>query len=121
MNTDTIETAEQFTKHVGAETFAEAVAVTLRTKQQDEDKIAEMFATIKRIGKELADANKDKERLDWLESQTKKSPTGISFDWVPSCEGDPSGFRFMRRFFIGSPAHKLREAIDFARTQPPTT
>lgn len=51
-------------------------------------------------------------RLDWLEQQARKSRTGISFDWVPTCEGEPSGFRFMRRHFIGEPAKTLRDAID---------
>jgi len=59
-----------------------------------------------------AHAKKDAERIDWLEQQARKSRTGISFDWVPSCEGDPSGFRFMRRHFIGEQAKTLRQAID---------
>jgi hypothetical protein len=54
----------------------------------------------------------DAERLDWLEEQARKSPTGISFDFVPRCEGDPAGWRFMRKHFISNPAKTLREAID---------
>lgn len=60
---------------------------------------------------------KDAECLDWLEQQAKKSPTGISFDWIPSVEGEPSGFRFMRRHFIGEPKQTLREAIKAARNE----
>lgn len=56
----------------------------------------------------------DEERLNWLEEQAKKSPTGISFDWIPRVENEPKGFRFMRRRFIGQPAETLREAIDRA-------
>ena len=55
---------------------------------------------------------RDAERLEWLEREARKSRTGISFDWVPTCEGEPSGFRFMRRHFIGEPAKTLRDAID---------
>jgi len=54
----------------------------------------------------------DKERIDWLEAQSRKSPTGISFDWIPSVEGEPSGFRFMRKHHIGEPLKTLRGAID---------
>jgi hypothetical protein len=54
----------------------------------------------------------DKERIDWLEKQIRKSPTGISFDWVPSTEDEPSGFRFMRRHHIGEPCKSLRGSID---------
>lgn len=53
----------------------------------------------------------DKEIIDWLESEAKKSPTGISFDWIPSVEGEASGFRFMRRHFIGEAAGDLRTAV----------
>lgn len=51
-------------------------------------------------------------RLDWLELMARKSRTGISFDWIPSCEGEPSGFRFMRRHHIGEPFKSIRQAID---------
>ena len=54
----------------------------------------------------------DKERLDFLEGIAKSSQTGISFDWVPSVEGERSGFRFMRRHFIGPAKTTLRDAID---------
>lgn len=54
----------------------------------------------------------DGDRLNWLEHQTRKSRTGISFDWVPTCEGEPSGFRFMRFHHVGTPVKTLRGAID---------
>lgn len=54
----------------------------------------------------------DAERLAWLQEQAKKSYTGISFDYVPSVDGEPSGYRFMRRGYIGEPAKTLVAAID---------
>lgn len=65
----------------------------------------------------MASQENDSDLLDWLEQQAKKSPTGISFDWVPSIDGEPSGFRFMRRHFIGDQAVNLRQAIAFARRE----
>lgn len=56
----------------------------------------------------------DAEMIDWLEQQARKSPTGISFDWIPSIEGERSGFRFMRRHFIGEQKQSLRSAIEAA-------
>lgn len=53
----------------------------------------------------------DAEMIDWLEAQARKSPTGISFDWIPSVDGERSGFRFMRRHFIGEQKQSLRAAI----------
>lgn len=63
--------------------------------------------------------NTDTERLNWLERKTKESQTGISFDWIPPVDGEPSGFRFMRRFFIGDAKIDIRAAIDAARAQEP--
>lgn len=56
----------------------------------------------------------DSFRIDWLERIVQKSQTGISFDRIPAVEGERSGFRFMRRFFIGEPKRDLRSAIDAA-------
>lgn len=67
----------------------------------------------------LEEAEKDKVRLDWLEEQACKSSTGISLDYVPACEGDPRGFRFMRRFHIGQPFKTIREAIETERLAQP--
>lgn len=54
----------------------------------------------------------DTERLAWLEAKARKSQTGISFDYIPSYEGEPSGFRFMRHHHIGEPHKSIRSAID---------
>ena len=56
----------------------------------------------------------DTERLAFLEHMARKSPSGISFDWIPSVGGEQSGFRFMRRHHIGEPCKTVREAIDRA-------
>lgn len=61
----------------------------------------------------------DKEMIDWLEGQARASRTGISFDWIPSVEGEASGFRFMRRHFIGDQAKTLRDAIRLAVKDQP--
>lgn len=59
-------------------------------------------------------ASNDAERLDWLEGMARQSQTGISFDWVPPVDDEPSGFRFLRRFFIGDAKRDIRAAIDAA-------
>jgi predicted N-acyltransferase len=56
----------------------------------------------------------DDERFAWLEQQAKKSQTGISFDWVPAADGEPKGWRFMRRFYVSTPHASIRSAIDHA-------
>jgi hypothetical protein len=60
----------------------------------------------------------DAEMIDWMEKQARKSPTGISFDWIPSVDGERSGFRFMRRHFIGEQKQSLRDAIHAAARLP---
>lgn len=49
-------TPEEFTKHVGAESFAEAVSVTLRTKASDEDTKEWQHNKIKDLAKQFAEA-----------------------------------------------------------------
>lgn len=61
---------------------------------------------------ELADL---RGKFEWLEAEAKKSRTGISFDWVPSMEGEPSGWRFMRQHFIGEAGKSLVSAINKAQ------
>ena len=51
------------------------------------------------------------EILTFLEEAARKSRTGISFDWVPSVDGEPSGFRFMRRHHVGEPCKSIKQAI----------
>jgi hypothetical protein len=66
---------------------------------------------------EVAELRKDRDRLNWLESQVKPSRTGISFDWVPrEDENEPAGFRFMRQHWIGPAIKTLRGAIDKAQS-----
>lgn len=58
----------------------------------------------------------DSEMLEWMQEQAKKSPTGISFDFVNHVEDghvQKRGFRFMRRFFIGDSKKDIRAAIRF--------
>lgn len=57
---------------------------------------------------------KDKARLDWIESQVTLSRTGVSFDKIPRVEDELGGFRFMRFHRVDSPNKTLREAIDKA-------
>jgi hypothetical protein len=73
------------------------------------------LTALSRVREEREKMRADGSRLDWLEAAAKRSRTGISFDWVPSVEGEPSGFRFMRRHFIGEACQTLRSAIDRAR------
>lgn len=50
--------------------------------------------------------------FEFLEQEARRSRTGISFDWVPTCEGEPSGYRFMRHHHVGQPTKTLRKAIE---------
>lgn len=52
----------------------------------------------------------DKEMLDWLEEQAKKSKTGITFEYLPG-----RGFRFMRRHYLSEHCKDLRSAIKAAK------
>lgn len=56
----------------------------------------------------------DEMRLDFIEDQVRKSRSGVSFDRIPSVEGEPKGFRFMRLHDIHNPHGTLRIAIDQA-------
>lgn len=51
------------------------------------------------------------EMLDFIETQVRQSRSGVSFDRIPSVDGEPSGFRFMRFHDIGEPKTSLRSAI----------
>ena len=54
----------------------------------------------------------DEDRLNFLEAWVLRSPTGVSFDKIPAVGGEPSGFRFMRRHYVGGPRKSLRATID---------
>lgn len=66
---------------------------------------------------EMQALRKDAERIEWLEAQTKKSYTGISFDYHRYVEDGyvvDHGYRFMRRHFASGFMDSLRKAIDAA-------
>lgn len=79
--------------------------VTVSPASQESDALAKANAEIARL----------KGIFEWIETQAKESRTGISFDWIPSVEGEPSGWRFMRHHFIGEPRKSLVDAIEAAR------
>ncbi len=56
----------------------------------------------------------DAERIDFLQRAADASPTGISLERIPSVDGEPSGYRFMRFHRIDAVKPTTREAIDFA-------
>lgn len=64
----------------------------------------------------MRDEEKDGDRLDFLEQQTRKSPTGISLQWMPAgaTHRESAGIRFMRRGKIYEQKRTVREAIDVA-------
>lgn len=73
---------------------------------------------LEELQKENAALKKDKERLDWLEQEAKKSCTGISFDYVRLVEEGyvtEKGYRFMRHHLLGPREDDIRKAIDAVR------
>jgi len=58
----------------------------------------------------------DSKRLDFLEQQTRKSPTGVSLQWMPAgaTHRESAGIHFMRRGKIYEQKKTVREAIDVA-------
>lgn len=54
----------------------------------------------------------DKQRLDWLEEQTKLSTTGVGIDYVFGFDGKPAGYRIMSKYYTREPHKDLRSAID---------
>ena len=87
-----------------------AVMVSGRTWYRDDHQ---------KVGPPANSARYDAELLDWIEEQARKSPTGISFDWVRHAEEGAvleQGYRFMRRHFLGERKATLRAAIQAART-----
>ena len=61
----------------------------------------------------MRDEERDGDRIDFLEQQTRKSPTGISLQWMPA-HREPAGIRFMRRGKIYEQKRTVREALDVA-------
>ena len=68
----------------------------------------EIDAMNKRIEGYRKSAQEDDDRFNFLKAEIHNSPSGISFDLTAS------GYRFMRRWQIGSPQATVREAIDEA-------
>lgn len=58
----------------------------------------------------LREARQDTKRLDFVEQQTRKSYTGVGFDFYK--EGNEPQFRMMWRHHIGDPRYTLRRVID---------
>jgi len=118
-------TLEQLIHNYGAAEYNAAVDANEGAEPEHyEQKIAEAKAKLMQGIAALSTApaarpgdgvEADKDRLDWLEKAARKSRSGISFDHIPSVEGERSGFRFMRKFFIGDARDTLRSAIDAAR------
>lgn len=79
--------------------------------------ICELEGELGALQAECEELRKDAERIDWLEEQTKKSYTGISFDYHRHVEDGyvvDHGYRFMRRHFASGFKDSLRKAIDAA-------
>lgn len=60
----------------------------------------------------LREARQDTRRLDFIEQRTRKSYTGVSFDFHK--EGNTPQFRMMWHHHICDPRYELRAAIDAA-------
>lgn len=88
----------------------------MATHKDVDESIALLIEASNRVKYEnenLASENKALEdAFAWLQEQVKKSRTGVSFDFVPRCEEDPSGFRFMRRGYISAPHKTILDAIE---------
>lgn len=75
---------------------------------------------IESLQEECEKLRKDAERIEWLEEQTKKSRTGISFNYHRHVEDGcvvEHGYRFMRRHFVSGFKDSLRKAIDDAASE----
>lgn len=114
-------TQELYREKMTREQFAASVKEAGFAGLRAEDICPGATATIE-VVEELPEENaalkKDKERLDWLEQEVKKSYTGISFDYVRLVEEGhvaEKGYRFMRHHFLGPRVANIREAIDAAR------
>ena len=66
------------------------------------------------LKEEIKELRKDAERLDTIEKLARQSRTGISFDYIPSTDGERSGFRLTTRHNIREAHDSIRMAIDAA-------
>lgn len=81
------------------------------------DDLPDMVERVAKLQAECENLRKDSERIEWLGEQTKKSYTGISFDYHRYVEDGyvvDHGYRFMRRHFASGFKDSLRKAIDAA-------
>lgn len=53
--------------------------------------------------------------MAWLEARIRKSRTGISFDYIPSVDGEAKGYRYMENHRIDLAQPTLMKAITEAR------
>ena len=60
----------------------------------------------------MRDEERDGDRLDFLEQQTRVSRTGVSFDYAQKNENGQGGYRFMRYHKLHQRKNTIREAID---------
>lgn len=81
------------------------------------ERVLALLDAVEALQAECEKLRKDAERIEWLEDQTKKSRTGISFDYHRYAEDGyvvDHGYRFMRRHFVSGFKDSLRTAIDAA-------
>lgn len=91
-----------------------------QVRQTRDTHFGELMRAIEQVDTLKAECEKlrkDAERIEWLGEQTKKSYTGISFDYHRYVEDGyvvDHGYRFMRRHFASGFKDSLRKAIDAA-------
>ena len=116
MTDDLILQAREMQKRMIATTLPGELADALEAQAREIDRLRdEYIAYMESQLKKDARIAELEELFEWLEGQAKSSYTGISFDWVPSVEGEPKGWRFMRRHYVSEPGKSLIEAIRAAR------
>jgi hypothetical protein len=82
---------------------------------QLDNEVIEWLEKLVVITKAKDDKRSDKERLDWLERETRHSQTSVSFKWVyMDNENNEPGFRFMRYYRIDDTQPSIRRSIDVA-------
>lgn len=74
--------------------------------------VAGLYSNLTDVHWMLRQAAQDARRLDRLEREIKLSRTGVSFDWVPAAEGEPSGYRVMRFHKASEPQKTVRTTFD---------
>ncbi len=67
----------------------------------------------------LRELERDAARLDFIESQTRKSYTGTGFDYAGRYEDERGGYRMMWHHKLNARFKTVREAIDAALQEQP--